>query len=131
RTAFQPWITPLTSKTSVHLLAVVFFLQAEACIRDLLVTGVQPCALPIYPLRRAARRRSPPGVRHHGTVRLSVRGLVLRANRGGRSEERRVGKECRGGGGRVEGRRKGGDGEVGVVGVRHRGKRGCVWHRSW
>src|SRR2546427_4469492 len=33
-----------------------FFFQAEDGIRDLTVTGVQTCALPIYPAQRAARR---------------------------------------------------------------------------
>src|SRR2546430_7916495 len=85
-----------------------FFFQAEDGIRDLTVTGVQTCALPIYtgdaltdqhlnrlchgpgaqddgrpPVRQAADRICAPGlnlddrVHHH------------------RSEERRVGKECR------------------------------------
>src|SRR4030066_876717 len=63
-----------------------FFFEAEDGIRDSSVTGVQTCALPI----------SREGVR---------RGAVLRTHpqsgRGGaprppeRSEERRVGKECR------------------------------------
>src|SRR5206468_6570555 len=41
-----------------------FFFQAEDGIRDLIVTGVQTCALPISPLRapcRAPRRRSERG----------------------------------------------------------------------
>src|SRR5687767_15606128 len=85
-----------------------FFFQAEDGIRDKLVTGVQTCALPI------SRRDHPrsPGSRHlgHGqsdparplgqgaTRRISVR--LRWAPRGSRrrpsrSEERRVGKECR------------------------------------
>src|SRR3712207_2566405 len=36
---------------------VVFFFQAEDGIRDIGVTGVQTCALPIFYRRRAARRR--------------------------------------------------------------------------
>src|SRR5947208_28631 len=63
-----------------------FFFQAEDGIRDDLVTGVQTCALPISRgtgrrRGRRSRRRRPPG----------------RATRAGRSEERRVGKECRSG----------------------------------
>src|SRR5438270_2014456 len=64
-----------------------FFFQAEDGIRDLTVTGVQTCALPIShvggegQLHRAAEA---------GTVDLADRGL-----RHARSEERRVGKECR------------------------------------
>src|SRR5205085_7319298 len=66
-----------------------FFFQAEDGIRDLTVTGVQTCALPIScraPPRCAARARRP------------GRGLARRTGwppRTGRSEERRVGKECR------------------------------------
>src|SRR5690349_25154130 len=73
---------------------IPFFFQAEDGIRDLYVTGVQTCALPICcagaqwrrrgaacrPGRWSARPPSPappPGSAH------------------GRSEERRVGKECR------------------------------------
>src|SRR5687767_15620890 len=81
----------------------VFFFQAEDGIRDKLVTGVQTCALPIYQ----------PG----GTVNLEIkrkRGDVVWKQRAAvspehwvdaangfvpaplkRSEERRVGKECR------------------------------------
>src|SRR2546430_6740222 len=35
-----------------------FFFQAEDGIRDLTVTGVQTCALPIYPVRRSHRHRA-------------------------------------------------------------------------
>src|SRR5256886_6024051 len=91
---------------------VCFFFQAEDGIRDLTVTGVQTCALPIYrPHRRLA---------HHGRLALgeheedrSHPAPVARGERDGdeddheteeeeaqsvesdRSEERRVGKECR------------------------------------
>src|SRR5258707_1351952 len=70
--------------------ACVFFFQAEEGIRDIGVTGVQTWALPIsadrvpvldLPAVDAA-------VRIHV---LEVRGGAL----GNRSEERRVGKECR------------------------------------
>src|SRR5205809_5470221 len=67
-----------------------FFFQAEDGIRDVAVTGVQTCALPIFRSRRL------------DTPILIITGhgeydLALRALRGGayRSEERRVGKECR------------------------------------
>src|SRR5205809_6491606 len=66
-----------------------FFFQAEDGIRDVAVTGVQTCALPISffsmstassrPLRRALGRS------------ICVTSPVITA----RSEERRVGKECR------------------------------------
>src|SRR5690606_40332845 len=69
-----------------------FFFQAEDGIRDFHVTGVQTCALPISLRRRCARRRG------HGAHRRRNAGLTLRRRRrprGARSEERRVGKECR------------------------------------
>src|SRR5690349_24626181 len=65
----------------------LFFFQAEDGIRDLYVTGVQTCALPIWsrttsretgPMRRTAPRPCP-----------------------ARSEERRVGKSVDLGGGRI------------------------------
>src|SRR6266853_3795174 len=42
--------TLLTNTTSIHII-IFFFFQAEDGIRDLTVTGVQTCALPIYPRR--------------------------------------------------------------------------------
>src|SRR5439155_16009825 len=94
-----------------------FFFQAEDGIRDGHVTGVQTCALPISGARRSAlpdrsRRaparpggagaggraaaaggapqtsfgRDPPAPRHSAPARRRLRR---------RSEERRVGKECR------------------------------------
>src|SRR5438552_16373242 len=71
---------------------VVFFFQAEDGIRDDLVTGVQTCALPIY---------APAG--HDADVLSAVDGeggrrrddAGVRAELPQRSEERRVGKECR------------------------------------
>src|SRR5687767_15762972 len=76
-----------------------FFFQAEDGIRDKLVTGVQTCALPIFGSAAIALRPPNP----HGAVLmadflLSPDGQkVLEKFRYGsaRSEERRVGKECR------------------------------------
>src|SRR5215203_4249377 len=65
-----------------------YFLQAEDGIRDIGVTGVQTCAL--SDLERAQDR----GRRSHALRTQAAR----RTTRGGgrsRSEERRVGKECR------------------------------------
>src|SRR3989441_7983994 len=87
-----------------------FFFQAEDGIRDKLVTGVQTCALPISgSLRLRVRRR--PGWRGGGDRsrgdgadprRLPRGARAARpagppddASGGCRSEERRVGKECR------------------------------------
>src|SRR5436305_12195167 len=75
-----------------------FFFQAEDGIRDADVTGVQTCALPISPwlaascvsrsivLSRSARSAS-------SVLTRSTRWMPPRRSR--RSEERRVGKECR------------------------------------
>src|SRR5204862_5948958 len=72
----------------------LFFFQAEDGIRDLYVTGVQTCALPILARLSALHlqvRDEPLKVAdvaargHHDQARLRHRE---------RSEERRVGKEC-------------------------------------
>src|SRR6266704_2620449 len=65
----------------------VFFFQAEDGIRDRNVTGVQTCALPIS---SSGMTRSPSGCRHCATA-----GPSWMTSRATRSEERRVGKECR------------------------------------
>src|SRR2546430_10941827 len=68
-----------------------FFFQAEDGIRDLTVTGVQTCALPIScsPVGGGLKcsKRGPSGRNARPTIR--------NAKLGSRSEERRVGKECR------------------------------------
>src|SRR2546426_8570767 len=71
-------------------LVYFFFFQAEDGIRDYKVTGVQTCALPIFGAH-GARSRSPPS---QPGAPLRVPALPVSA-RVGRSEERRVGKECR------------------------------------
>src|SRR5206468_7430533 len=95
-----------------------FFFQAEDGIRDLIVTGVQTCALPIYTLNldvnatlRNALEREGLGV----PINLEYDDLMVNQAEyrsssatvlmldcshsmilyGERSEERRVGKECR------------------------------------
>src|SRR5947209_16912409 len=81
-----------------------FFFQAEDGIRDIGVTGVQTCALPIYApyRRRALPPRSPPTPRRRAARNLPRDRPAAdrshsadRAPEGSRSEERRVGKECR------------------------------------
>src|SRR5205085_3915094 len=87
-----------------------FFFQAEDGIRDLTVTGVQTCALPICCRRTPSLRESwkaIPRVFYLYSERFSLCLSVLRlrlpmAGRAWqqpkllrRSEERRVGKECR------------------------------------
>src|SRR5207237_6465971 len=81
-----------------------FFFQAEDGIRDSSVTGVQTCALPIYAFRysRIASSKRPCCVRTIARLwrNSAFSGLIATAWR--RSEERRVGKECRSGGGGYE-----------------------------
>src|SRR2546429_6071907 len=87
-----------------------FFFQAEDGIRDVAVTGVQTCALPISRVRKLFRRKprlempphARPGkivkVRRHAVCRQNRQPLASRVDErhhGARSEERRVGKECR------------------------------------
>src|SRR5438093_12787549 len=67
------------------VLVCSFFLQAEDCIRDWSVTGVQTCALPIS-------AATPGGAAWR---RARWRGPRAGAADPTRSEERRVGKECR------------------------------------
>src|SRR5258707_8155228 len=89
---------------------VFFFFQAEDGIRDIGVTGVQTCALPIsfggLPLTMQVKARVDHWLRTNQSVSdlthsFSVSGLKTdlgAANMEGaeqRSEERRVGKECR------------------------------------
>src|SRR5207248_5049717 len=90
-----------------------FFFQAEDGIRDRTVTGVQTCALPIsYPGNYKnfldQHRELSAAAEHHGNVLdIQARGEYAYAALGpggfrvydianiDRSEERRVGKECR------------------------------------
>src|SRR5207244_7268621 len=97
-----------TVLSSCVICVVFFFFQAEDGIRDDLVTGVQTCALPIskllgldYPGGPAIER-----VGRHGDPRRFALPRPLRGREGcdfsfsglkTRSEERRVGKECRSG----------------------------------
>src|SRR5690349_25111404 len=75
-----------------------FFFQAEDGIRDLYVTGVQTCALPILGLGRRLLAE----LETHAAAR-QVRTLRLETNRTltERSEERRVGKSVDLGGRRI------------------------------
>src|SRR2546427_8318531 len=72
----------------LFVLWIFFFFQAEDGIRDLTVTGVQTCALPIsFP--------------HEQYRQIDAEGRFMREREfrkpvyDERSEERRVGKECR------------------------------------
>src|SRR5437879_6614894 len=80
-----------------------FFFQAEDGIRDTSVTGVQTCALPIFAerARRAVGARSEGGAERVPALRVArfadpIGNARREADRRElRSEERRVGKECR------------------------------------
>src|SRR5205807_4894112 len=95
-------------------LYIFFFFQAEDGIRDYKVTGLQTCALPISELQSELFAPEPPlSVGRQGLIAIPLEpeaveppgaGLeeeVLRRAEGARievllrSEERRVGKECR------------------------------------
>src|SRR5438874_4019685 len=88
-----------SSVTRTELLAFWnFFFQAEDGIRDLYVTGVQTCALPIstkqYVDATATGLDVKSSVRAASTASFTVT-YANGASGVGRSEERRVGKECR------------------------------------
>src|SRR5206468_5975817 len=90
-----------------------FFFQAEDGIRDLIVTGVQTCALPIYVRKATGRKARRDGkiLRRERRDRVGQPDSQLRVpavpdgerfayrppnqRHPRRSEERRVGKECR------------------------------------
>src|SRR5437762_9194400 len=95
----------------VLVFVIIFFFQAEDGIRDTSVTGVQTCALPIWSRATgtAARTAAEISARrriHRAPGRTSARiaphlpqappGRGWRSRQESpRSEERRVGKECR------------------------------------
>src|SRR3546814_12898710 len=89
----------------VNAVYVFFFSSRRRHTRCALVTGVQTCALPIYrpkPSRRGICRPDAPVPAHCNVDRGPCRGrhdwsrclAVATDDVEGRSEERRVGKEC-------------------------------------
>src|SRR5207245_5873944 len=84
-----------------------FFFQAEDGIRDATVTGVQTCALPIFTVTAAANRKNYDSTTSAAATPTITIGSVAGTDTasfsetydskhvGTRSEERRVGKECR------------------------------------
>src|SRR2546421_5963198 len=92
----------------VFLFIFFFFFQAEDGIRDLIVTGVQTCALPIsqnfeikecYILWMIVGKPSKlsvfsPKNREFQIISINE-SILLQPDKSYRSEERRVGKECR------------------------------------
>src|SRR5256885_6339522 len=99
----------VSNRSSLYVsLFVFFFFQAEDGIRDYKVTGVQTCALPICLASVGdAEHLAQLGDRVAADTLREVTGLVAVGARAaganlhgagraaGRSEERRVGKECR------------------------------------
>src|SRR2546421_9188423 len=97
------------SRLFACLLFFFFFFQAEDGIRDLIVTGVQTCALPISitvpasPMNIVATSSSSTGAVATFTVSATdtnpanptVTCSPVSGSTFARSEERRVGKECR------------------------------------
>src|SRR2546421_8369311 len=99
-----------SSSAVYQVLYLFFFFQAEDGIRDLIVTGVQTCALPICNLEVKQPEEMPVGEKRAKylqeiaetcqdicrTVEKSLaEGFLPLVLGGDRSEERRVGKECR------------------------------------
>src|SRR5690606_40137904 len=85
---------------------VYFFFQAEDGIRDFHVTGVQTCALPICTSQSVTSSFMGCSLEHRSSMPSRCLTLTNSCNRlqsrrfgcpsdVGRSEERRVGKECR------------------------------------
>src|SRR2546430_5589740 len=91
---------------------IYFFFQAEDGIRDLTVTGVQTCALPIFKMEVERKRRqheaflaevtkivedkmSEHGIPCQTEARIKRLYSIYVKLKKQRSEERRVGKECR------------------------------------
>src|SRR2546427_7641523 len=75
----------------IVFLIFFFFFQAEDGIRDLTVTGVQTCALPISDSAVGRTEKDAPEVDNEVVIE-NAPGL---SSGRFRSEERRVGKECR------------------------------------
>src|SRR5690606_41196841 len=91
--------SPTTLFCLLPFLFFFFFFQAEDGIRDFHVTGVQTCALPILrPMAALCPTRCDTWLVHAGRYHppcalVDARSSGQRVHQ--RSEERRVGKECR------------------------------------
>ena len=73
-----------------------FFFQAEDGIRDYKVTGVQTCALPIYGLKYSLETEVGGYISLSGDSLQALKQYInILSMVSHRSEERRVGKECR------------------------------------
>src|SRR3546814_17005485 len=82
------------------LVVFFFFSSRRRHTRCALVTGVQTCALPIYPIHLATGNKYqketdlPPNPHAPGIEVVRHYNALDRRDHGKRSEERRVGKEC-------------------------------------
>src|SRR5260370_30046014 len=76
---------------------IIFFFQAEDGIRDSSVTGVQTCALPISfdPVQIEGKPLDKATYGLHMIPNADEWTIIFSKNSTSRSEERRVGKECR------------------------------------
>src|SRR5256886_7414735 len=108
--SYDLFIFTIISSFILCLIIFFFFFQAEDGIRDLTVTGVQTCALPIYvwydcgsplehiPCEFGTLEGIHVGAGQPGDCQQRVLCDIpdaLEGARHPRSEERRVGKECR------------------------------------
>src|SRR5205807_3247634 len=82
------------AESASFVIVCLFFFQAEDGIRDYKVTGVQTCALPISLFEHAVVVQRLDDEVAAGDE-LDQRAQDVRAAPLDRSEERRVGKECR------------------------------------
>src|SRR5258707_3054080 len=87
---------------ALAVLSLCFFFQAEDGIRDIGVTGVQTCALPILDqlsnnqlIDRSGLPSAQVHVFRHALVQEAAYQSLPKTRRRERLEERRVGKECR------------------------------------
>src|SRR5215470_12507535 len=86
RVASSAAIAPFRKRPIIVTASSIFFFQAEDGIREATVTGVQTCALPIYD---HSQRIELPGA-------CPIQDVAHKSGCAAqRSEERRVGKECR------------------------------------
>src|SRR2546428_8368153 len=103
----------MSAPVIANVACLLFFFQAEDGIRDLIVTGVQTCALPIWFLRRIrcpgrrlifegavsaafALTRKLPSRRPLSSARMAVRTFVVLAGGNGVGDRKRVGEGKRG-----------------------------------
>src|SRR2546430_13000083 len=91
---FSAYLFFLVSFIIFSVFFFFFFFQAEDGIRDLTVTGVQTCALPIC---SSADRPSTYSLPSAADISAAQKEMTIASvfNDLKRSEERRVGKECR------------------------------------